>query len=143
MCTVLLPPGVNPIAVNKYLYIKIFFNVILSLPPPTNCHENVRLRLFSPVLCLSLPSAQCVAGVTLVLLVTSAGRHNKHGHSRPLIKAKGMPSARTRAVAAHLSRSVMQSHSRVTRVTVNQAISGEHYLIGNRTVDGGRTVVRR
>jgi hypothetical protein len=88
------------------------------------------------------PQLQYVAGITLVLLVTSAGRHNKHGHSRPLIRAEGMLSARTRAVATHLSRSVMQSHSRVTRVTVNQVISGEHYLIGNRTVDGGCTLFR-
>jgi hypothetical protein len=31
MCTVLLPPGVNPIAVNKYIYVSIYLITYTSL----------------------------------------------------------------------------------------------------------------
>jgi len=41
VCTVTLPPGVNPIAVDKYIY--------LSINPKTNLHNNARLPVSTAI----------------------------------------------------------------------------------------------
>jgi len=44
MCTVLLPPGDNPIAVNRYTYQKATTQTTCVLPTPT-AEEDTTLRL--------------------------------------------------------------------------------------------------
>jgi hypothetical protein len=41
MCTVLLPPGDNPIAVNKYINYQL---TVMSVPFTVRCNENVNLE---------------------------------------------------------------------------------------------------
>jgi len=50
MCTVLLPPGVNPIAVNKYI---ISYHIIISYHLINNHHESLK-----SLYCIWLPMLQ-------------------------------------------------------------------------------------
>jgi len=44
VCTVLLPPGVNPIAVNKYIYVYIFFSSPVTASVATHYPQYNVLR---------------------------------------------------------------------------------------------------
>jgi hypothetical protein len=60
MCTVLLPPGVNPIAVHKYI------NIDIKKTVP--CAEGVQVQMSLLILSLSAEAAnECPGGCTVYM----------------------------------------------------------------------------
>ena len=50
MCTVLLPPGVNPIAVNKYIYIYIYIHLAHNLLSSSFLSKNIKIKIYRTII---------------------------------------------------------------------------------------------
>ena len=65
MCTVLLPPGVNPIAVNKYISYHIKYILLLSYSVGSIFYQYMFVFLFITVIYVFLLLGVCILIVRL------------------------------------------------------------------------------
>ena len=70
MCTVPLPPGVNPIAVNKYIYSYLFTVGIRTTTskPPAHRHKTLKFPAVGVLICLLSLSLFRYRSVSLIVL---------------------------------------------------------------------------